>query len=592
MSDSIPTSFVAPDIHELAPLFPGYEIETLIATGGMGAVYRAVQRSLDRTVAIKILPREFSSDAAFCAGFESEAKAMAKLNHPNLIGVFDFGEVNGMLFIIMEYVPGKSLYHSSHHQAIDPREVIRIISAICHGLAHAHEHGILHRDIKPSNILLDQNAEPKIGDFGLARPVDRQVQEGEEIFGTPHYTAPEVLKPPYTVDHRADIFSVGVMLHELLTGKLPADDSRPASAICRCDPRFDAIIRRATHPSPQLRYASAAEIAAELSVIQGISRNPRTIAATSPRTVPTANPPRRSPPPTLTSSSSGNGIVTTFVILAALACAAYFFLAKPPANQPDTPPPPPATSETKPTPTAPVVPLPKEPSTTHHSPSELNQTPSETTKPSIPEPVDHSPEPSQPTTPPTEVTRSEPVFDVEGFFQKAVRIMQDKTKDVLANHAREADAEFADFEKALKRKARRAESGKEIALERVEAALETIRANDQVVPPKPPPNLTYIPEISEVFTEYHKNFEKLESSLEENLKSHANTYVVGIEYQIKRLNPSQDPVAVQQLQDEIDRTRQDPSHFVSLMRGETTPGQRRAPKKTQEFEPQSDAPSW
>src|SRR5688572_30174662 len=97
-------AFLAPEIADLAPLFPGYEIETLIATGGMGAVYRAIQKSLDRTVAIKILPQEFSKDAAFCAGFEAEAKAMARLNHPNLIGVYDFGEVNGMLYIIMEFV--------------------------------------------------------------------------------------------------------------------------------------------------------------------------------------------------------------------------------------------------------------------------------------------------------------------------------------------------------------------------------------------------------------------------------------------------------------------------------------------------------
>ena len=113
--------------------------------------------------------------------------------------------------------------------AIDPSEVIRLVTGICHGLAHAHEHGIIHRDIKPSNILLDLNAQPKIGDFGLARPIERKIEEGEEIFGTPHYTAPEVVDAPHSVDYRADIFSVGVLLHELLTGKLPAKDPRPAS---------------------------------------------------------------------------------------------------------------------------------------------------------------------------------------------------------------------------------------------------------------------------------------------------------------------------------------------------------------------------
>ena len=198
MSDSHEyAGFVAPDPADLAPLFPGYEIQGLIATGGMGAVYCAVQKSLDRTVALKILPMELSKDAAFCAGFEAEAKAMARLNHPNLIGVYDFGEVNGMLYIIMEFVPGKSIYHSADGIAIDPDEVIRLVTGICHGLAHAHEHGIIHRDIKPSNILLDLNAQPKIGDFGLARPIERKIEEGEEIFGTPHYTAPEVVEAPH-----------------------------------------------------------------------------------------------------------------------------------------------------------------------------------------------------------------------------------------------------------------------------------------------------------------------------------------------------------------------------------------------------------
>ncbi|MCX6867500.1 MAG: serine/threonine-protein kinase, partial [Verrucomicrobia bacterium] len=147
-----PITFLAPELAQLVPLFPGYVLELMIATGGMGAVYRAVQKSLDRTVAIKILSREFSKDAAFCAGFEAEAKAMAHLNHPNLIGVYDFGEVDGMRYIIMEYVPGKSLFHSAHGIAIDPGEVIRLVTGICNGLAHAHKNGIIHRDIKPSNI--------------------------------------------------------------------------------------------------------------------------------------------------------------------------------------------------------------------------------------------------------------------------------------------------------------------------------------------------------------------------------------------------------------------------------------------------------
>jgi len=329
------TGFEAPDPTHLAPHFPGYDITGLIACGGMGAVYHAVQRSLDRDVAIKILPREFSKDAAFCAGFESEAKAMARLNHPNLIGVYDFGEVNGMLFIIMEFVPGKSLYHSSNGRAIDPSEVIRIISGVCHGLAHAHQNGIIHRDIKPANILLDLNAEPKIGDFGLARPVDRKIEDNEEIFGTPDYTAPEVVNSPQSVDARADIFSLGVMLHELLTGQLPSKDPRPASAIAQCDPRFDAIVRRATHPSPEARYSSAEEIASDLAKI-ATSAGPRilqTVAASRSRA-----PISRQIRPTA-KQSSGSPVPLILILIVAIVGAVVYLANKksaPPARVPVT----------------------------------------------------------------------------------------------------------------------------------------------------------------------------------------------------------------------------------------------------------------
>ena len=260
-------TFEAPDLGEIARLFPTYDVHALIACGGMGAVYQATQRSLERVVAIKILPREFSADEEFRKGFEAEAKAMAKLNHPNLIGVFDFGEVDQMLFLVMEYVHGKSLFHSAHGQAIDQTEALRIISQVCAGLEHAHANGILHRDIKPGNILLDPNASPKIGDFGLARALENQIQDGEQIFGTPGYTAPEVLSPPFTFDQRADVYSTGVMLHELLTGKLPGEDPRPASAICRCNAKLDRIIKRATEPDPALRYSTADQLREDLEKI-------------------------------------------------------------------------------------------------------------------------------------------------------------------------------------------------------------------------------------------------------------------------------------------------------------------------------------
>lgn len=317
-----PAAFEAPEIEEVARLFPNYGIVRLIACGGMGAVYEATQNSLDRQVAIKILPREFSSDQAFREGFESEAKAMAKLNHPNLIGVYDFGDVEGLLFIVMEYVPGNSLFASSNGNQIDQSVAISIIQGVCHGLANAHAHGILHRDIKPSNILLDLNANPKIGDFGLARALEREIEDGEQIFGTPGYTAPEVLVPPFTIDQRADIFSVGVMLHELLTGQLPEDGNRGASQLCGCSFRLDPIIRKAIHKDPLQRFSSCTEMAEALAKVAALKASAGLIAgsaasATSRSSSSTFKTPGKYVAPKPKQSSSGLGFIIFFLVIAA-----------------------------------------------------------------------------------------------------------------------------------------------------------------------------------------------------------------------------------------------------------------------------------
>lgn len=322
MSDS-ESPFIPPEPEELAHLFPGYQIIRLIACGGMGAVYEAIQISLDRAVAIKILPQEFTADESFRIAFETEAKAMARLNHPNLIGVYDFGEVNEMLYIIMEYVSGASLFHAANGQPILQEEVAPLVISICQGLAHAHENGIIHRDIKPANILLNHANEPKIGDFGLARPLERQIQEGEDIFGTPGYTAPEVIQFPQSIDHRADIFSLGVMLHELLTGMLPESDTRAASAICHCDPRFDTVIRKATHPIPSQRYHSAGEIASEIAKIQ-TTAGPRVLqtaatAGTPPRIAPGYRPVRK--------KSGGKGFLI-LLLLCAIGVVGFLYYQK------------------------------------------------------------------------------------------------------------------------------------------------------------------------------------------------------------------------------------------------------------------------
>ena len=141
--------FKAPEPGELNSLLPAYEVKQLIACGGMGAVYLARQKSLDRSIALKVLPREFGKDDVFRKRFAAEAKAMARLRHPNLIGVHDFGEAGGYLYLTMDFVDGKSLFHSARGKAIAQRTAARVVLGICEGLAHAHKAGIIHRDIKP-----------------------------------------------------------------------------------------------------------------------------------------------------------------------------------------------------------------------------------------------------------------------------------------------------------------------------------------------------------------------------------------------------------------------------------------------------------
>lgn len=251
----------------MSKLLDGYEVTSLIATGGMGAVYKATQVSLDRNVAIKLLPEEFGEDPSFRIQFEAEARSMARLNHDNLIGIYDFGEADGMPYIVMELVAGKSLYYSSYGKVIDEATAVELVIGICRGLAHAHEANIIHRDIKPANILLDPNAKPKIGDFGLAAASDSEHSDDGPIFGTPGYVAPEILSNPKAIGVQSDIYAVGVILYELLTGKMPEEPASPPSSIAKCDRRLDPIFKKATRRNPALRFQSADDMADDLEKV-------------------------------------------------------------------------------------------------------------------------------------------------------------------------------------------------------------------------------------------------------------------------------------------------------------------------------------
>ncbi|MCX5636686.1 MAG: protein kinase, partial [Planctomycetota bacterium] len=243
---TLPGGFVPPKPEELAKQFPQLEVIELLGQGGMGTVYRARQLGLDRQVALKVLPTQIGQDETFAERFRREARALAMLSHPHIVSVYDFGKTEGGLYyFIMEFVDGTDLRRVIQGGEISPKEALAIVPQICAALQYAHEEGVVHRDIKPENILLDKKGRVKIADFGLAKLLDRPatsytLTHPELKMGTPHYMAPEQIEHPHDVDHRADIYSLGVVFYEMLTGELPLGRFPPPSQKIQVDVRLDA----------------------------------------------------------------------------------------------------------------------------------------------------------------------------------------------------------------------------------------------------------------------------------------------------------------------------------------------------------------
>ncbi len=264
--------FVPPDPAELAKHFPQLEILEVLGQGGMGVVYKARQVKLDRLVALKILPPEMGTGPNFAERFAREARTLAKLSHPNIVGIHDFGEADGLFYFVMEYVDGLSLRQLLKARQLSPQEALRIVPQICDALETAHENGVVHRDIKPENVLLDKKGHVKIADFGLAKllehtPADLTLTATQQVVGTHHYMAPEQLFNPQEVDHRADIFSLGVVFYEMLTGELPVGHFAPPSERVEIDVRLDQVVLRALEREPDRRYQHATEVKTDVEAI-------------------------------------------------------------------------------------------------------------------------------------------------------------------------------------------------------------------------------------------------------------------------------------------------------------------------------------
>jgi serine/threonine protein kinase len=261
-----------PDPAKLAQYFPQLEIIELLGQGGMGAVYKARQPALDRLVALKILPRQAAGDPGFAERFNREARALAKLNHPNIVAVHDFGQANGLNYLVMEYVDGPNLRQLEQAGKLTARQALQIIPQICEALQFAHDEGVVHRDIKPENVLLDRKGRVKIADFGLAKILGREAKDwrltgARDVMGTPHYMAPEQVEHPQQVDHRADIYSLGVVFYEMLTGELPLGKFAPPSQKVQIDVRLDEVVLHALEKEPSRRYQMASQVKTDLDTI-------------------------------------------------------------------------------------------------------------------------------------------------------------------------------------------------------------------------------------------------------------------------------------------------------------------------------------
>jgi serine/threonine protein kinase len=342
---------------EIAPHFPQLEIIECLGRGGMGVVYKARQKSLNRLVALKLLAPERANDLQFAARFEKEARALAALNHPNIVAIYDFGVVAGtlpavepgfqpggqnagrseivgsseaaagldanpggklppsasgrmpdtttqtsdaktrsqMYFLLMEYVDGVNLQQLLAKERVSAREALAIVPQICDALQFAHDQGIVHRDIKPENILMDRRGRVKVADFGLAKIVGTEAERSAgfqhgakdeagtnapgrspalheltdvgKVMGTPQYMSPEQIQAPGEVDHRADIYALGVVFYQMLTGELPSKKLEPPSKKVSIDVRLDEVVLRALESKPERRYQQVSEVKHQVEAI-------------------------------------------------------------------------------------------------------------------------------------------------------------------------------------------------------------------------------------------------------------------------------------------------------------------------------------
>jgi serine/threonine protein kinase len=310
---------------QLAPHFPQLEILECLGRGGMGVVYKARQKTLSRFVALKLLAPERVTDPKFAERFTHEARALAALNHPNIVTIHDFGQAGGFYYLLMEFVDGVNLRQAMKAGRFTPEQALAVVPPVCEALQYAHTHGIVHRDIKPENLLLDKEGRVKIVDFGIAKMLGAGesgvVLAESQPAGTPQYMAPEQQTAPRQVDNRADIYSLGVVLYEMLTGELPGKPIAPPSRKVQIDVRLDEVVLRALEKDIELRFQQVSEVKTMVETILRPSTNLPPVSLAKDVSIVT---PHKGKPRNMSSKKATMAIVIACALLVAGALAIVY----------------------------------------------------------------------------------------------------------------------------------------------------------------------------------------------------------------------------------------------------------------------------
>ncbi|MEM8757215.1 MAG: serine/threonine-protein kinase [Planctomycetota bacterium] len=272
---------------------PGFKVLGKIGAGAMATVFKAVQLSLDRTVAIKVLPRKFSDNPQFIERFYAEGRAAAALNHPNIVQAFDVGKAGEFHYFVMEFVDGRTVYDDIVKQKrFQETEAVEVIMQVAEALKHAHGKGLIHRDVKPKNVMITNDNVVKLADMGLARAVsDKEAAEAEagKAFGTPYYIAPEQIRGEREIGPPADIYSLGATFYHMVTGAVPFEGKNPSSVMHKhlkaelvppdhVNPKLSAgvseVIERMMAKAPRDRYKHCGDLMVDLQAVRNGEQPP------------------------------------------------------------------------------------------------------------------------------------------------------------------------------------------------------------------------------------------------------------------------------------------------------------------------------